>query len=507
MLDAVSNARASALVSRVLVFAFASSLVACGLLYGFDRYDTDVIAVEAGAGDTAKSPADFDLVVADTLRVEPGTTGPLVVSVERRSGVAERIVVVVADPLPVGVERGAGATIEADASSATLNVTVDRHAPAITQTLHVQAASASGTRTRDIALTLRGLPCAPDRGFGLTADGAVRTTLFGQGQLVGLGLATTGDTITFGIANNDVAEVHRIDTSGAPQWVAVAPSDTLGLSVDSARGVVIVGAGALTRLVADGGADPTFGTGGNGIVVPSCRPTAITTGTSETSVICATAPAAFTSSRFDLAGVETVGEIIDFGPGIGAKLSASRESSGGGHIACGSVVDANGHPAFARWLASGKRDEAFGVAGRVALDAGGSARWCAADDAGVVGLDVVGVGAFLVAMSPSGAVDPIFGDGGFAPVQLDAGGEIASSGFALDTGALVVVASQGADGRVFVLRYLRDGRPDPTFGEGGQCALGALGLREVVAVIVTSDHKLLVLTTATGEGLLARIWL
>lgn len=509
MSDLLPFARASGLVARLVAFAFASSLVACGLLYGFDRYDTDVTAGLDGAVAEAGTPADFELVVADTLRIEPGTSAPLVVSVVRRSGASERIVVLVSDPLPAGVERGVAATIEPDASSAILIITVRSDAPAITQTLHLQAASASGARTKDVALTSRGLPCAPDRGFGPTADGVVHLPFSGTGTVRALGLAASGDTITFVLQNAGIVDVYRLDATGTTRWTAGLPTDTAGFSVDSASGVVIVRPDALTRLAADGGPDPAFGPAGNGVVVPFCGPVAtVTMGVSGTTIICASAPvAAFTPSRFDLAGAETQGETIDFGATVRAKLAASRESHGGGFIACGNVTDGESHTAFMRWLPSGKHDETFGTAGHVVLDGGGGARSCVADDLGTVAIDVAGADSTLLALDPIGALDHGFGDGGAVPLRVDGNTEVLSSDLALDMGNVLAAASQGVAGRVFVLRYLRDGRLDTSFGQGGQCALGALGLADVASVLVTNDHKLLVLTTGVTDAFLARIWL
>lgn len=514
MYGPLTNARAFAFAARLIVFACASSLGACGLLYGFDRYDTEVTALpEGSAADGLEPPAaDFDLVVADSLRIEPGTSAPLVVSVVRHPGTAERITVVVREPVPAGVELGLAATIEPGASSATLIVTVRRDASATTQSLHLQAVSASETRTKDVALTARGAPCAPDRGFGLSADGVVHVLLpSGDGALLqGLALAASGDAVTFALRGSPLVKVFRVDATGTLEWSYGAVPDTVGISVDGARGVVLVARNALTRIAPDGGEDLSFGTMGNGVVVPSCSPISVTAETSDTSVICAFTGGSFTSSRFDGNGAETPGETIDFGPDFGAKLVVSRESPGGGHVACGGAVDSQSvHPAFARWLASGKRDEAFGIRGRVALDAGGVAGACASDDAGIVAIQVDGPDLRLLAVSRTGVLDPTFGDAGFRTVELDSGAPIASSKIAFDADAILVVASQGADGRASLLRYLRDGRLDATFGSGGECALGALGLANVGAVLVTTDHKLLVLTTGTGatDALLARIWL
>ena len=506
----MSSRRIARALASAAGAACASSLVACGLLYGFDRYDTDVAPVHDGSvAAEAATPADFDLVVTGALRVEPGTSAPLTVGVKRRGATSERIVVTMTDPLPVGLERAVSATLEPGVSSTSLPIAVRPDAPGTTQTLHLTATSTSVAHTKDAALTFRGAACAADHSFSPNATGTLRITSSGGAAVRSLGLSADGDTITLALPSEGI---FRLDAKGALAWNVGVEPDAIGFAVDPMHGVIFATPSVVTRRGANGADDLFYGLDGSGTgtVRPPCSPTTITQRSSETSVVCVENKGeASTLLRYDGAGLQVSSDTVHFGVGHEVTMNASTGVTGGGVVACGrSVEGALGSASsatFVRWLSSGRSDDAFGVGGRVVLGNAADALACATDDAGVVGLGTVGDELSLLALTATGAADGAFGIAGAQPLRLGASMRVEAARFALDTGGILAVVSAGSSS--FVLRFLRDGRVDTSFGNGGSCALGLLALPTVASIAVSPGGKLLVLSTATTQALLARIWL
>jgi hypothetical protein len=506
------KARQGMRLSSAAVVACAMSVASCGLFYGFDRYDTDIgaSALDGAVADGAVGSSDFEVVVVDGLRIEPGTSSPLVVELKRSGPSAERVVVLMADPLPAGVVRAPAATIEPDRSSTTMTVAVRSDAPATTQTLHLTATSATRTRTKDVSVTARGLPCAADRRFGLDVPGTVQFDSNGKGAIADLGLVASADgSITLGLGD-PFTTVYRLDATGRESWGQAATSDTLGIAVDAMLGVELATPGKVFRYASDSSPDSTY----DGTIPMACAASAVVRGDSSMTVVCSDATASFGFSRFDASGIAVLGDVIPFGFGITAK-AVSSSASASGIVACGVAGDGTKkYSAFARWLPSGKRDEGFGTSGgaRVGLaplDSSGtlsSPIACLTDGAGVVALLAGNADRAMLALTPKGAIDTSFGSGGIVLLQSDVATSVDTAALAFDQGAVLAAASTSAG--TFVVRYSRTGQLDTAFGKGGYCPIGAAAAAESVsAIALTADHTLLILTTGLGRVKLSAIWL
>jgi uncharacterized delta-60 repeat protein len=117
-----------------------------------------------------------------------------------------------------------------------------------------------------------------------------------------------------------------------------------------------------------------------------------------------------------------------------------------------------------------------------------------------------------VAARSGGGLDPAFGDGGKVVVPPPAGAGEWPGGQAVGPDGSIVVVGTAAPARngyaILVLRFLPDGRPDPSFGAGGRVwtdlvTLGtplrgavpgdvALGSSSASAVAVQPDGKIVV---------------
>lgn len=488
-----------------------SSLMACGLLYGFDRYDTDVVpGHDAGPAAESGGAPDFTLLAMDAFRVEPGTTALLVVEVERRGASSGRIAVDMAEPLPIGLERASSATLEADISTATLVLAARPDAPVTSQTLHLRATSASGAHTKDVALTFRGGACQADKGFSPNGTGTTSFASHGLSAATNAVVSPDGAGIT--LMPGSVADgIFRLDAKGGRVWSVGAEYQAIGFTVDPTGGVIFASPLAVTRRNANGGVDLAYGAAGNGVVQPPCAPVTITQQSFETSIVCAAAKGQRpTLLRYDAAGLPLSSESVDFGVGHEVIINASTgRGAVGGVVACGHSVEGALGPlpsaAFVRWLASGKTDDTFGVGGRVVLGTGTDAFACAADDVGVVGLANSDGQLLLVGLDATGGLQTTFGRAGIEPLADPSGAPADSARMVLDTGAILAVVTVGTAS--FVVRYRRDGQLDTTFGHGGSCALGPLSLATVASIAMAPDGKLLVLSTVAAQTLLARIWL
>jgi uncharacterized delta-60 repeat protein/uncharacterized repeat protein (TIGR01451 family) len=111
----------------------------------------------------------------------------------------------------------------------------------------------------------------------------------------------------------------------------------------------------------------------------------------------------------------------------------------------------------------------------------------------------------LVALTPSGTIDPAFGGGTL--VTLDVGDGVAAvrSLTRQSDGKLVVggTTDAGGDGGGVVARFLPDGAPDPAFSVDGIARVGLPGA-VVEDVAVQPDGKIVAVGTAAGESFFAR---
>jgi uncharacterized delta-60 repeat protein len=121
---------------------------------------------------------------------------------------------------------------------------------------------------------------------------------------------------------------------------------------------------------------------------------------------------------------------------------------------------------------------------------------------------VIGSGRSLLRLTPGGRVDETFGQGGILTPPTPAGGSFQIEGLAVDSQGRLIVAGTsllpkedfsssvpiGAeDGpqAARVMRYLRDGTLDPSFGDGG---------------IVETDLNLSAPRDKTGQQILSKPW-
>lgn len=278
-------------------------------------------------------------------------------------------------------------------------------------------------------------------------------------------------------------------------------------------GVVVAGTAAparsgyaflVLRLLPDGRLDPSFGSGGRvwtdlvtvgwpgleGAVAGD----AVSLGTSaayavgiqaDGRILVAGTTASGASSAFALVRYLPDGRldpdfgsgglvVTDFDPALDDVASALVLLDDGRFVAAGRSGD---RFALARYRPDGTLDPTFGADGTVT-----TGRWLVAglaarlDPAGRIVLAGQGGepgGPFdlaVVRYLPDGRLDPSFGDGGVVRTDLGSSGEWASSLLLQRDGGVMVAGSSGSS--FALVRYRADGRPDPDFGAGGVVTAG-----------------------------------
>jgi uncharacterized delta-60 repeat protein len=157
--------------------------------------------------------------------------------------------------------------------------------------------------------------------------------------------------------------------------------------------------------------------------------------------------------------------------------------------------------ALARYKGNGRLDPSFGGDGRVTTDfENGGATSVAIDSKD----RIVVVGDNVVARyRRNGTLDPSFGYGGAAvppgPTQ-DCSEHDACflTSLAIDSHRRIVVAGYPNGYRFYVARFLPDGSPDPSFGNGGRVIRPEEGFP--LAVAITSKDRILAAGGTTGDG-------
>jgi uncharacterized delta-60 repeat protein len=203
------------------------------------------------------------------------------------------------------------------------------------------------------------------------------------------------------------------------------------------------------------------------------------------------------------------GTLTNHVPGMNGQIAALALQPDGRIVAAGFTRGTDGTDiAAARYEPDGHLDPSFGQGGIVTTDLGGS------DEAAALTLQPDGKilvagctrclsgtsRSALVRYSGDGSVDPTFGDHGTVvtdfPEQSDAAsaisilpnGKILAAGFAALQGP-----GFGPDTDFSLVRFLPDGRPDPTFGQHGQVATD-FGQREndaASSLLTLADGKIL----------------
>ena len=486
-------------LSRALSFVALSALTACAVLVDFNRYDID--GQQAPEASVAPAPVDFDLDMPDAVRVEPGTSVTLTVSVRRHDDRAGAIAISVADPLPEGLDAVKGATIAPGETTALLTLTARPGAPAGDRPLHIVGLADDVRRAKETRLSFRGLTCTPDLGFG-AGRGLITIDLQVVGAPRGLGIATGADQIVFGAGSGRNDVIESVDQAGNVRWQHSDDLEPplLSLALEPVGTVLVVGAKQIVRLDGAGRPIPFGGPGANGL---DCDGTIIAQPPPRLSLVCRlkqtwwlhqkSSDGAFrSSSGFNLTPFTN----LDDG-------TPAATLSNAGIVACGTTTNKpETFGTILRFAPVGTVDRTFGDGGRVMLGEGTSLTGCVADDRGIVSIgktadDVQGA---LFGVTGSGTLDTSFGDAGtkVGPFVLTA--------IALERGNLLA-GGDGEDG-AHLLRMLRDGRPDRTFASSGDCPLA--GMKSVLSILVTSDAKVLVLGVSADTAdtiVLARLWL
>jgi serine/threonine-protein kinase len=162
--------------------------------------------------------------------------------------------------------------------------------------------------------------------------------------------------------------------------------------------------------------------------------------------------------------------------------------------------DGNYDIALARYLPDGRLDPSFGDGGRVVTDlGGGEAVYALAPlpDGRIVAAGVRGANPILLRYLPDGRLDPTFGSGGVVvePATSDAPAAYAIA--AQPDGRILVAATAG----IAPVRYLADGGRDPSFAAGpsptdGVGAIPVPLLSQSVGVAVVDEGIVLVSSVA-----------
>lgn len=166
--------------------------------------------------------------------------------------------------------------------------------------------------------------------------------------------------------------------------------------------------------------------------------------------------------------------VTDFDPALDDVASALVLLDDGRFVAAGRSGD---RFALARYRPDGSPDPTFGTGGLVAtgrwLTAGLAARLDADGRIVVAGQGGEAGGPYdlaTVRYLPDGRLDPSFGDGGMVRTDLGASGEWAASLLLSPDGGVVVAGSSGSS--FALVRYRADGTPDADFGTGGVVTAG-----------------------------------
>jgi uncharacterized delta-60 repeat protein len=162
--------------------------------------------------------------------------------------------------------------------------------------------------------------------------------------------------------------------------------------------------------------------------------------------------------------------------------------------------------ALARYRPDGRLDGSFGAGGKVVAKVGSDD----VDEAVAVALQadgkIVVAGStsprnqawVVVRLTPRGRLDRSFGSGGIAS---PGGGGFSSAVAILRDGSMVVGGMRFVPDREpwapALIRYTRNGHPDPTFGKGGLVRTAGNGLS---AVVIQDDGKIVVAGEAVTRG-------
>ncbi len=166
--------------------------------------------------------------------------------------------------------------------------------------------------------------------------------------------------------------------------------------------------------------------------------------------------------------------------------------STGGIVAAGWWPSMN-YAEVARFGANGSLDPAFGSGGLYQdfVIAGGALAVAANDDVLLAGAASSGLTGFgVLRLTPSGQLDPTFGSGGYAttPASSFGASTAAAAAVATPSNGNVVLAGP-VDTRAGLARYSAAGVLDPTFGTGGVATIDLGGAASTYALVVQADAR------------------
>ena len=178
-------------------------------------------------------------------------------------------------------------------------------------------------------------------------------------------------------------------------------------------------------------------------------------------------------------------------------------------VVAGSTLSDHPDVALARFTPSGSLDPTFGNGGRVVTDVGADDHafdLAIQDDGGIV---VVGERSaaetgrvFVQRYLPNGSLDPGFADGGTVIVGFGRRFQTAIAVAITPAGRIVIAGStsNGTTSRSAVARFLRDGRLDDTFGGDGRVTTDvSLSGEQLTDVLVQPDGKIVAVGWAEGS--------
>jgi len=328
----------------------------------------------------------------------------------------------------------------------------------------------------------RAAPATPDSGFG--GDGVVVTELAGGATAAGMLLDAADRPVV--VAKTGAMELGllRRGPDGEPD---VAATRSLGAGADSGADSL------LTEIVEQPGGG--YIVGGWIEPVPGDR--------------------RFALARWTAAGTFDAGfGVVTDSPGSGDdEIRALALQPDGRIVAAGRSGSVIG---VARYGSDGTPEAGFGGLHDVTDLTDERANGVAVEPSGRILLAGTGVQAgerrfMLVALTPAGAIDAGFGDGGVVTLDVGDGTAAVRAVERQPDGKLLVAGTtdSGGDGGGVVARFLSDGTPDPGFSGDGIARLGVAGAI-VEDVALQPDGKVVAAGsvdagTAAGDSIVARL--
>jgi uncharacterized delta-60 repeat protein len=471
----------------------------CFLVVDFSAFDTNT---PPGSSSTARGDAAtgrFELVVPPEVRVEPGSTAPLVVTIRRQAGFDGEVTIGVEQP-PDGVEPVTTVLVGRGQERAELTVAATLISPGGTHPMAVVANSESGQQRATVNVVLQGEPCTLDRGFGnvgvVSLEGEVQdVVLDDRGRIV---LAVSGAAATA----PGGAVVRLLPTGSQDQGFAVSASDApVSIALDAQQRIVTSArngssGGVVRRQLPDGAWDRAFGDAGARVFANErvLKRVAILPGDGVLALSSGWTMYALGPDGSPVASFGTNGSVT---PSVGFNPEAARAlvDAAGNIVVCGHTESP---PAFnliaERYTPTGAVDRGFADQGKlVQNDEKGLD--CAAFAGGYI---FFGASAFVVDASASRE--------GRIVMSLR---DVTPSAVAVDSSGRFVFAGPADVDHVAITRFARDGSLDSSFGTAGRCVLPRSVLQERVvpiALALQRDGRIVVTAGTPGATVIARLW-